>query len=198
MKLGLFGGTFDPPHNGHLIVAQDALAALGLDRVIFIPAGAPPHKRDRVITPAPARLAMLEAALSGDARFEVDPVELGRNGPSYTVDTVEAVRQNHPGDEIFLLVGADQFSEFSTWRDPARIAALARITVLTRAGSGAAMAGLDAYGAQVVEVTRIDISSTDIRARCAAGDPIRYHVPSAVEAWLAANPIYDFVRTDLP
>lgn len=195
MKLGLFGGTFDPPHNGHLIVAQDALTALGLDRVIFIPAGAPPHKRDRLITPAPARLAMLEGALLGDARFEIDALELSREGPSYTVDTIEAVRQRHPGDELFLLVGADQFAEFETWREPARIASLARVTVMSRSGSGPDAASLGRYGARTIEVTRIDISSTDIRRRCAAGEPIRYHVPDAVEAWLAENPIYESSRT---
>lgn len=194
MKLGLFGGTFDPPHNGHLIVAQDALSALGLDRIIFIPAGAPPHKQDRRITPAPGRLAMLEAALQGDARFEIDPLELGREGPSYTVDTIAEIRSRHPGDELFLLIGADQFAEFGTWRDPAKIATLARVAVLTRSGAGPDPAALRRYGGTSVHVTRIDISSTDIRRRCAAGEPIRYHVPDAVEAWLAMNPIYESLR----
>jgi nicotinate-nucleotide adenylyltransferase len=194
VKLGLFGGTFDPPHNGHLIVAQDALTTLGLDRVIFVPAGAPPHKRDRHISPAPARLAMLEAALQGDARFEIDALELKREGPSYTVDTIQAIRSRHPDDELFLLVGADQFAEFETWREPVRIAGMARITVLTRAGATPDSATLARYDAGSVEVTRIDISSTDIRMRCASGEPIRYHVPEAVEAWLAVNPIYESSR----
>ena len=190
MKLGLFGGTFDPPHSGHLIVAQDALSALGLDRIIFIPAGAPPHKRERRVSPAASRLAMLEAAIAQDDRFEVDPLELNRSGPSYTVDTVAALKASHPGDELFLLIGADQFEEFETWREPARIAGLVQLVVMSRQGATGEERGGGSYGVRSIRVTRIDISSTEIRRRCRAGEPIRYHVPPAVEAYLAANPIY--------
>jgi nicotinate-nucleotide adenylyltransferase len=190
VRLGLYGGTFDPPHIGHLIVAQDVLAGLGLDRVIFIPAGTPPHKRDRRITPAPVRLRLLHAAIQDDARFEVDAVEINRSGPSWTVETLETLRERHAGDELFLLMGTDQFAEFSTWRDPSRIAALAHITIMQRDGTTVRDADLAAFGARLVTVTRIDISSTDIRRRVAGGESIRYLVPRAVEDMLEQDPIY--------
>jgi len=191
VKLGLFGGTFDPPHIGHLIVAQDAMASLGLDRVLFIPAAVPPHKLDKVVTPAAERLAMLAAAIEGDIRFGIDTVELDRTGPSYTVDTVEALSRQYGNDELYLLLGADQFAEFRTWREPERVAELVNIVVLSREGAPAASAAeLEAFRARWVGVTRIDVSSTGIRERCAAGEPIRYHVPAAVERYLETHEVY--------
>jgi nicotinate-nucleotide adenylyltransferase len=191
VRLGLYGGTFDPPHSGHLIVAQDACQELGLDRVIFIPAGAPPHKQDRVITPPAIRLRLLEAAIAGDPRFEIDAVELDRTGPSYSVDTLEHLRARHAGAELFLLLGADQFGEFRTWRDPERVAALARIAVLRRGDSREVLpSDMEVFHAQWVNVTRIDISSTDIRRRRAAGQTVRYLVPPAVEALIEDANLY--------
>ncbi len=191
MRLGLYGGTFDPPHIGHLIVAHDAFIALGLDRIILIPAGAPPHKQGRVVTPAELRLGMLAAAVDGDPRFDVDSVELDRDGPSYTVDTVVAMQEKYPGAELYLLMGADQFAEFRTWRDPHRIADLARVAVLSRPGVlRAADAELEAFGAQWVTVTALDISSSDIRQRRGRGESVRYLVPPGVEAFLDNHDIY--------
>jgi nicotinate-nucleotide adenylyltransferase len=191
VRLGLFGGTFDPPHIGHLIVAQDALEALRLDRILFIPAGAPPHKLNRTITPAAVRLEMLRAAIGDDARFAIESLELDRPGPSFTVDTAAAMAAKYPGADLFLLIGADQFREFATWREPERLAGLVSIAVLSREGAEAAPAETAGnFGAQYVNVTRIDISSTAVRRRCAAGESIRYLVPAGVEAYLSEHRVY--------
>jgi len=174
VRVGLLGGTFDPPHIGHFIAAQDVYLALGLDRILFIPAHAPPHKRGRVITPAAVRLQMLEAAVAGDPRFGVDTLELDRKGVSYTVDTLRALREREPGWELYLLLGTDQARDFETWREPAEIARLARLVVMSRGGIEA---GPMAWPAETVSVTRIDVSSTEVRARLAEGKPARYLVP---------------------
>jgi nicotinate-nucleotide adenylyltransferase len=185
VRIGIFGGTFDPPHVGHLIVAQDALRTLALDRVIFVPAALPPHKQNQAITPAALRLRMLSAAIDGDARFSVDEIELERSGPSYTVDTLRAFRRRHPAADLFLLIGADQFSELATWREPEEIARLAHLAVMTRGGEGGG-----AGAALTVPVTRIDLSATGIRRRVAAGASIRYLVPEAVETLIRAHALY--------
>jgi nicotinate-nucleotide adenylyltransferase len=195
VKLGIFGGTFDPPHLGHLIVAQDACAMLGLERVRFVPAAEPPHKAAMPLTPAPVRLRLLRAALGSDARFEVDDVELRRGGRSYTVDTLRAVRAADPGAELYLLIGSDQYVEFGGWREPEAILELARLAVLSR-GAAVADEAIPAGGPEMagrivqVAVTRVDISSTQIRARVAAGEPIRYLVPDAVAALIEASGLY--------
>lgn len=189
MRLGVFGGTFDPPHLGHLIVAQDAHARLSLDRVLFVPAAIPPHKRDRPQSPAALRLEMVRAAVAADPRFAVDDLELCRAGPSYTVDTLRELRRRDPDAELFLLLGADQARDFGTWREPHEIARLATLVLLTRAGVSATAPGHDAAAIRL-EVTRIDISSTDIRRRAAAGEPIRYLVPEGVEAIIRREGLY--------
>jgi nicotinate-nucleotide adenylyltransferase len=198
VRFGLFGGTFDPPHAGHLIVAQDAALALGLDRILFVPAAVPPHKQSTSITPAPLRLRMLELALADDGRFGVDPVELQRQGPSYTVDTLRHLTARTPG-EWTLLIGADQYLEFGTWHDTDAIRTMAAIAVLDRAGltpgdphADGALPGTARLpdGARRVAVTRIDISATAIRARVAAGLPIRYLVPAVVERFIVEHGLY--------
>ena len=177
MRVGLLGGTFDPPHIGHLIAAQDVLVALGLDRVLFIPAHAPPHKRSRAITPAAIRLEMLEAAIGDDARFGVDTLELERKGISYTVDTLRELREREPRWELYLLLGTDQARDLGSWREPAEIVRLARLVVMAR--DGVASVSLP-WPAETVGVTRIDVSSTGVRNRMAEGRPIRYVVPDGV------------------
>ena len=185
MRLGVFGGTFDPPHIGHLIVAQDARRALGLDRVVFVPASIPPHKRTDSITPPGTRLAMVRAAIAGDTGFEVDDLELRREGPSWTVETLRSLRSRLPDAELILLIGSDQYAEFESWREPGEIRRLARLAVLTREGGADQPDDVD-----TVAVTRIDVSSTGIRARAAAGEPIRYLVPNAVEALIRLHGLY--------
>lgn len=189
MRLGIFGGTFDPPHVGHLIVAQDAWAALDLDRVLFVPAASPPHKVGRVRTPAELRLEMVRAATAGDERFEVDELELRREGPSYTVDTLRELRERDPGAALFFLLGADQFRGFAEWREPEEIARLARLVVLSRSGQESVAPPIDAPRHEL-GVTRIDVSATEIRRRVAAGEPIRYLVPPAVEAIIQREGLY--------
>ncbi len=188
MRLGIFGGTFDPPHLGHLVVAQDACAALGLDRVLFVVAAAPPHKHGRAFAPAPLRLEMLSAALADDERFQASDLELRRPGRSYTVDTLRELRAQNPEAELFLLIGADQAREFRTWREPDAIARLATVVALSREGDAGALPGDAAL--RPLPVTRLDISATDIRRRVAQGQPIRYLVPDPVEAIIRRARLY--------
>ncbi len=187
MKIGIFGGTFDPPHIGHLIAAQDACSALSLDRLLFMPAADPPHKRDECVSPPALRLAMLRAALADNERFEISTIELERQGLSYTVDTVRELQHRYTGDELFLLLGVDQIQEFSTWREPEQVQQLARVVMLTRAGQNPKGAE---FVHAVVPVTRIDVSSTLVRERVARGQPIRYLVPSAVAEIIDQNRLY--------
>jgi nicotinate-nucleotide adenylyltransferase len=187
-RVGIFGGTFDPPHIGHLIVAQDAWAALRLDRVVFIPAAVPPHKSELPITPAEVRLEMLRAAVAGDPRFEVSDLELRRTGPSYTVDTLRALHEAEPDATLYFLLGVDQFREFHSWREPEEVARLARLVVLSRGGESVEVGGVPPH--RRLEVTRVDLSATAIRARVAAGEPIRYLVPAAVEAVIEREGLY--------
>lgn len=216
VSIGVFGGTFDPPHVGHLIAAQDAALALGLDRVLFIPAASPPHKRDAALTEARIRARMLALAIEGDERFGLDMLELERQGQSYTVDTLRELIDRQPGVRWTLLMGADQYEEFATWREPVEIRKMARIAVLARSGGHGALSGarvsegspiIDAQtgrpaaleltrGDVAVEVTRIDISATTVRRRVAAGLPIRYLVPPAVEEFIFEQQLY--VRNGTP
>jgi nicotinate-nucleotide adenylyltransferase len=189
VKIGIFGGTFDPPHVGHLIVAQDAYEALALDRVLFVPAGVPPHKAGLTLTDAAVRMRMVEAAISGDDRFATSDVELRRSGPSYMVDTLRILHEEDPSAELHLLLGADQFRELHTWRSPEEIARLCRLILLSRGGVDAAPPGLDVQH-QHVPVTRIDLSATDIRERAAHGRSIRYLVPQAVERIIFEERLY--------
>jgi nicotinate-nucleotide adenylyltransferase len=192
VRLGLLGGTFDPPHIGHLIAAQDALQVLALERVALVPAASPPHKQDRPVTPVPHRLAMLRLACADDARFALETMELERIGPSYTVDTLRALADR--GDQIFLLIGADQYAEFATWRDPDEVRRLATLGVMGRAGelvpSGAGGPDVGYQPVIQVPVTRIDVSSTMIRQAVAAGRSIKYLVPPAVEAYIREHRLY--------
>lgn len=208
-SVGIFGGTFDPPHLGHLIVAQEAALALGLDRILFVPSASPPHKQDVEVSPAPLRAHMLAMAIDGDPRFEIDSLELDRAGASYTVDTLRALTADRPGIHWTLLMGADQYEEFDTWREPGEIRRLARVAVLTRGGQVAEADTLTdgrlatrgsrteqpvvrhlAHDVVAVDVTRIDISATAIRTRVAAGQPIRYLVPPAVEQFIFEQRLY--------
>ena len=200
-SLGVFGGTFDPIHLAHLAVAQEAAEALGLERVVFIPAGQPPHKPDRAITSAEHRLAMVELAIGGNDRFAVDCLELDREGPSYTVDTLEALHASRaaPGipADLVLVVSAEAFLGLMTWRSPRRILELARIVVAPRDGYPAA--GPDfleaylpdlAYRATFLDSPRLRLSASELRARAAAGRSLRYLVPDAVAAYIDDHALY--------
>ena len=171
MRLGVFGGTFDPPHVGHLIVASDAFDVLELDRLLFIPSAQPPHKSG-VHAGAEQRLALTRAATQDDDRFEVDALELQRTGASYTADTLRILRDRYPDADIFLLLGADAAREMHTWHQPEVVADLARVAVMSREGDD------EDFGDDMtpVRVSRVDLSSTDIRERVRDGRSIRYLV----------------------
>ena len=187
MRLGIFGGTFDPPHVGHLIAAQEIHLRMALDRVLLVPAAVPPHKRDERITPGEVRLAMLRAAVEGDDRFEVGAMELDREGPSYTVDTLRGLRSERPNARLFLAMGADQMAEFGSWKAPDEIAELATLVTFGRGGRSP---DAGRWPVTKVDVPAIDISSTMVRERVAAGRPIRYWVPAAVEAIIERERLY--------
>ncbi len=189
MRLGVFGGTFDPPHLGHLVVAQDACTALALDGVLFVLAASPPHKQGRAHTPAPIRLEMLQAATRGDPRFQACDIELRRRGPSYTVDTLRELAAEDPARELFLLIGADQARDFAAWRAPDEIVRLATVVALSREGEEMPP-GTPVQALRWLPVTRLDISATDIRRRVSVGEPIRYLVPDAVEAIIRREGLY--------
>lgn len=195
MRIGVFGGTFDPPHLGHLIVGADAYAALGLDRLLFVPAGVPPHKRTRPRTAARLRAEMTHAAVRDDSRFRADDLELRRTGPSFTVDTLRELAERNPGAELFLLIGADNAREFSSWRAPGEIVRLAKLVVLAR--DGLEGEGEAAYPALRVPVTRVDISSTEVRRRTRMGISIRYMVPEPVRGIIEREGLYRDSSSDL-
>jgi nicotinate-nucleotide adenylyltransferase len=179
----VLGGTFDPPHIGHLIVASEARWRLGLDVVRLVPARIPPHKPAGAQTDGDRRAAWLEAAVRGDPDLEVSRIELDREGPSYTADTLEAMAAAEPGALLWFILGADQLAELPGWHEPERILAAARLAVVPRSGHDVrALAERIAPGrADVVDVPEIAVSSSMIRDRIARGFPIRFLVPPAVE-----------------
>lgn len=197
-RIGVFGGTFDPPHRGHVRVATDVADRLDLDRMLWVPARVSPFKREEAVTDAEIRLEMVHRAAELDPRFEVDARELDRPGPSYTIDTLEAVRSEHPDAEIFLVLGADQFEDFPRWREPERIVRVARLAVMNRAGAtprsvapevAAQVPGLE-QATVFVPVTDVDVSSTGVRARVAEGRDPADHVPGAVADVIRARGLY--------
>ncbi len=195
MRLGLFGGTFDPPHVGHLLVAIDAVEALELDTLVLIPAAEQPLKVGVVRASAEDRLAMVRLLAGGDPRFVVDPIEIERAGLSYTVDTLAAYAAREPAAERFFLVGADVMGSFEQWREPERVLELAQLVVLQRSDAAAPAAGrvFEQAGSRAprrLKTRTIDISSTEIRARLGAGRSIRGFVPDAVAEYIAEAGLY--------
>jgi len=183
MRIGILGGSFDPIHHGHLILARAAREELGLDRIIFIPANMSPHKTETKPATAEDRMEMVRLAIEGEEGFEASDIELKRPAPSYTVDTLRGLKKSHPDDEFVLLIGADNVAKFDTWREPEEIKRLAQIAVLDRAG------GNVTHEWPVVR-RLIDISSTDIRARVAAGRSIRYLTTPQVCGYIASHSLY--------
>ena len=182
-KIGIFGGTFDPIHHGHLILARDAVETLRLDSLIFIPAAISPHKVERKPAPPEIRLEMLRAAIEGEGDFVVDAIELERPPPSFTIDTVEAVREREPGAEFIYLVGEDNVARLTTWHRFSELSKMVRFAVLDRTGAETAHP-------YPVVLRQIDISATDIRKRVARGQSIRYLVPPAVETIIRERQLY--------
>ena len=188
MRIGVFGGTFDPPHTGHVIVAGDASEALGLDTVAWIPVARQPLKDAPPLAPAADRKAMVELAIRGDHRFSLDTVELDRGGLSFTVDTLQALSDGNRGAELVLLAGTDSWASFDRWREPERILRLARVVVLARAGEQAPKHF--GYAPEVVTARRVDVSSTEIRDRVRRGLPITGFVSAAVVEYIRSAKLY--------
>lgn len=186
MRLGIFGGSFDPPHVGHLLVVADAFDVLQLDQVIFVPAGVQPLKAGQATASPRDRLEMVQRLVGDDGRFAVDPIEIERDGLSYTVDTLAAFAERHPEATRFFLVGMDVLASFAQWREPDRVMRLATLAVMQRAGE----TGSVPAGAIRVETRRVDVSSTEIRDRVRTGRTIRGFVPEAVAAYIAAERLY--------
>ncbi len=186
MRLGIFGGTFDPPHLGHLLAAGDAAVAMGLDQVVWVPAAQQPLKMGESCTSAEQRLAMTRLAVQGDSRFAVDAQEVERGGLSFMVDSLRVFRERHPDAALFLLLGMDAAALLPKWREPEAIRALADIVVLTRGGEGDALPA----GVTALATRRVDISATEIRARVRSGRSIRGFVPDVVADYIAASGLY--------
>ena len=196
MRVGIYGGIFNPPHLGHLVAAQEAHARLELDIVVWIPAGEPPHRKIEGDPGAEARFEMVELAISGDDRFRASRIELDREGPSYTIDTLRELHEHGPDDELFLILGGDQAAALPRWHEPEEVLSLATVVVFARGTSTRNAIGVQLSrlrGAQrllFVEMPRIDVSATMVRRRAAEGKPIRYLVPDKVANYIGAQSLY--------
>jgi nicotinate-nucleotide adenylyltransferase len=198
LKIGILGGTFDPPHIGHLWLATLAADALGLDRVLLMPAARPPHKSGRKITNAADRVLMARLAISGDPLLEISLIEMERPGPSYTVESLEALRERHgAGTRFFLLMASDSLAQIGSWREPHRLLELAEWGVGPRPGTPMPEPdalrqrfGPAADRVHLLEGPSLEVSGTEIRQRVAAGRTIRYLVPRAVEELIRERGLY--------
>lgn len=216
--VGVFGGSFNPIHLGHLLLADEILELLRLEQILFVPASAPPHKPARGLAPARDRYAMTELAIRGHPRFAISDLELHRPGPSYTVDTLEALRRaSGPEAALYLLIGSETFLDLLSWRDPQRIARLARLVVVPRAGVTFDPDGVQAQkvltetglegwirvgpsrlsqperggpGPLLVAATSLPISSSELRRRAREGRSLAYRVPEAVRAYILEHRLY--------
>jgi nicotinate-nucleotide adenylyltransferase len=184
MRIGIMGGTFDPIHHGHLILARDAREALELRRIIFVPNHLSPHKLGRFAAPPELRAAMVRAAIEGEQGFEIDEVEILRGGTSYTIDTALHLRALYPEADLFYLVGEDNLAELHTWRRVDELLYLVQLVVMARATDG------PPHPYITLRQRRVDISATDIRARIAKGQSIRYLVPDKVRAIIENHQLY--------
>jgi nicotinate-nucleotide adenylyltransferase len=196
-RLGVIGGTFDPPHYGHLVLAETARVQLGLDRVLFVVAGQPPHKPDRPITPSHHRAAMVEMAIADNPACVLSRVDLDRPGPHYTVEMLALLQRECPEAELFFLVGGDSLAQFLTWRDPAGIVRMARLAVMPRPGHEPDLASLEQVLPSLrerlvwLDAPALDIAASDLRRRVREGLPIRYLVPPSVEAYICEHRLYE-------
>ena len=196
MRIGVFGGTFDPPHVGHLLLASDARDVLRLDRLIFVPASTQPFKASAPpVGSARDRLEMLRVAVADDAHYTVDDTEIIRKGLSFTVDTLEELATRFPGAEIFLLLGEDNMASFDKWKNPERIRQLATLALMQRGAKEKHVSPQDFEGVQVISARRVDVSSTEIRDRLKAGKSIKGFVPEGVESFIEARGLYGAAGT---
>ena len=195
-RLGIFGGTFDPVHLGHLIVAEEFQYQLELDRILFLPTSRPPHKEGQAISTIDDRVAMLKQAIAGNPHFELSLIDAQQAEPTYTADSLQRLSAAYPGTELIFLIGLDSLRDLPTWHDPGRIVQQARLGI---AGRPDVELDLDAIFDAVpaargrldfVDTPLIGISATDLRARVARGAPIRYQVPEPVEQYIREHGLY--------
>ncbi|MGI8913157.1 MAG: nicotinate-nucleotide adenylyltransferase [Chloroflexota bacterium] len=197
-RLGILGGTFDPIHSGHLVIAEEARVRLNLQEVRFIPAGQPPHKAGRPVTPASDRLTMVHRSIAGNPTFSVSTMEIERDGPSYTVDTLlQLHREEGPDCALFFIVGGDALPDLLTWRDPDRLLELCTLVVVRRPNVAPVdLRQLEAHLPAIAEnIVLLDgpqfgVSGTDIRQRVSDGLPVRYQVPELVWAYIQEHRLY--------
>ena len=190
-KIGILGGTFDPIHMGHLVLAEQVKEKLKLDQVIFIPCFSPPHKRGRKLSPAKDRFHITRLAVDGNPFFLVSDIELKRKGFSYTVDTLRQLKNLYPNSKIYFLTGSDALNEIHTWKDPEKIYKLAKMVIATRPG-------FDEFDPEdhfakksiIINITGVDIYSSQIRGRVKKGQSIKYLVPSKVEKYIKRKKLY--------
>ena len=211
-RVAVFGGSFNPVHYGHLLLADDVLERLGLDRVLFLPAAAPPHKPAAQLAPAPDRFEMVRLAIAGHPRFAASDVELRRTGPSYTVDTLQELAAG--GDALFLVIGSETFLDLLSWREPRRVASLARLVVIPRSGSAFdpesaaaqkvlrtigvaggfvhAEAGPDVptRGVVIVHAASLPLSASELRRRVREGRSLAFRMPPAAIEYIRARGLY--------
>ena len=198
MKVGIMGGTFDPIHNGHLVTAEAVRDAIDLDEVLFIPSARPPHKRDKNVTSPEHRLAMTVLATCSHPNFRVSTIEIMRTGPSYAVDTIDALKKEFgSGTEFYFILGADAALELSTWHHAQELIEKCTFIAATRQGTDIDIATVEAQFGEVghghilrVETPKIEISSTDIRDKIKSGHSIKYLVPDSVEAYIFKEQLY--------
>jgi len=197
MRIGILGGTFDPVHYAHLAIAEEARSQLGLELVVFLPAGQPPHKPGTVIAPAHHRLAMLELALAPNSHFVISRLDLERPGPCYTVDTLVLLQEEWgPETELYFIIGADSLLEMHTWYHPERIVELARVVVAPRPGNPFHLTELEkslpglSRRVRMIQAPLLEISGTDLRRRVREGQPIKYYLPEEVEAYVFEHGLY--------
>ncbi|MBE7534396.1 MAG: nicotinate (nicotinamide) nucleotide adenylyltransferase [Anaerolineales bacterium] len=197
-RIGLFGGTFDPPHLGHLILASEAQSQLELDRLLWILTPEPPHKLDQLITPTKHRLAMVQLAIADNPAFELSRVEVDRPGPHYTLNTIRLIAEQNPGAEIILIIGGDSLRDLPTWREPREIvAACHEIGVMKRPHENAVLDELehDLPGIRAkiryVDTPLLEIASRELRNRIAEGRSVRYYLPTSVREYIEQKRLYN-------
>jgi nicotinate-nucleotide adenylyltransferase len=194
MRIGIFGGTFDPIHWGHLLLAEQCREQLSLDEVWFVPAGVPPHKLAAARTSGAHRRQMVEFAIAGHEQFRVCDLELQRPGPSFTVDTLRELHRRHPEHDWWLLIGADSLRDFPTWREPEQIVQLARIAAVNRGDQPPpdTAAFVSQFGDRLCVVTMpgVNLSASDLRRRVRSGRSIRFQTPRAVEVYIQQQHLY--------
>jgi nicotinate-nucleotide adenylyltransferase len=197
MRYGLMGGTFDPIHYGHLVAAEEVYARLGLDKVLFIPAGQPPHKIGDERSTVETRLRLVELGISSNPHFELSKVDVDRPGPSFSVDMLRLLHDQLGDDhELFFIIGADSLEDFLEWHDPEGIVRQCKLVVVTRPGYGVSVQHLKPRipniesRVEIVPIPLMGISASDLRDRVANGLPIKYQVPEAVEGFIYATGLY--------